>query len=56
METFATPKEVYEMHTEAQTMHHIEQMEGNIEAQRMQVNRFFSPFTPVKLSAFQRLS
>ncbi|CAL2039908.1 unnamed protein product [Caenorhabditis brenneri] len=36
METFATPKEVYEMHTEAQTMHHIEQMEGNIEAQRMQ--------------------
>lgn len=36
METFAEPQEVYEMHTEAQNMHQIEQMEGNIEAQRMQ--------------------
>lgn len=36
METFTLPQEVYEMQTEIQNMHHIEQLEGNIEAQRMQ--------------------
>lgn len=41
METFFEPQEVYEYQREAQNIAQVELLDGNIEAQRMQVRLSF---------------